>query len=162
MPHLVTTPINTCLELEENYQFPFISKMVNAEEPQTTAFYHIMKTKIEADEHLTKDVREKIGLNTRNVTTNGNISPLYDQIHQSNVCVCCDRFITGTEELNWINKKTLLSNRIRLMNPDITNETLRACYRVRDEELKELLLSPRARVKMSGDYICCLYNVLNL
>ena len=64
MPHLVTTPINTCLELEENYQFPFISKMINAEEPQTTAFYHIMKTKIEADEHLTKDVREKIGLNT--------------------------------------------------------------------------------------------------
>jgi hypothetical protein len=42
------------------------------------------------------------------------------------------------------------------MNPDVTNETLRACYRVGDEELKELLLSPRARVKMSGDYICIL------
>jgi hypothetical protein len=136
--------------------------MVNVEEPQRSAFYHIMKTKIEADEHLTKDIRDKIGLNTKNVTTNGNMRPLFNQIHQSNVCVCCDRFLTGTEELNWINKKTLIANRVGLMNPDITNETLRACYRVRDEELKELLLSPRARVKMSGDYICCLYNVLNL
>ena len=47
-------------------------------------------------------------------------------------------------------------NKKRLMNPDVTNESLKGCYTVGDEELKELLLSPRARVKLSGDYICCL------
>jgi hypothetical protein len=106
MKPIVRTPLNTYLELEENYQIPFISKMVNFEEPQRSAFHHIMKTKIEADEHLTKDIREKVGLNAKHVTTNRNIRPLLEQIHQSNVWVCCDRFITGTEELNWINKKT--------------------------------------------------------
>jgi hypothetical protein len=70
--------------------------------------------------------------------------------------MCCDRFIIGAEELNWINKKTLIANKVRLMNPDVTNESLRACYRVEDEELREMLLSPRVRVKMSGDYNCCL------
>ncbi len=42
--------------------------------------------------------------------------------------MCCDRFITGTEELNWINKKTLIANRVKLMNPDITNETFFAKF----------------------------------
>ncbi len=37
------------------------------------------------------------------------------------------------------------------MNPDVTSECLRAC-----DELKELSLSPMLRVKMSGEYICCL------
>ncbi len=40
------------------------------------------------------------------------------------------------------------------MNPDVTNESLKACYRVVDHKLKELMLSPRARVKISGEYIC--------
>ncbi len=78
------------------------------------------------------------------------------EIHQSNICVCCDRFIIGTEELNWISKKSLLTNKRRLINPDVTNESLRACYRVGDDDLKELLLSPRARVKLSGEFMCCL------
>jgi hypothetical protein len=41
------------------------------------------------------------------------------------------------------------------MNPDVTNESSKAFYRVGDEELKESLLSPQVRVKMSGDYMCC-------
>ena len=32
--------------------------------------------------------------------------PLYEQCHQANVCVCCDRFICGTDELHWIKKTT--------------------------------------------------------
>jgi hypothetical protein len=41
------------------------------------------------------------------------------------------------------------------MNPYVTNESLKACYRVADQKSKELLISPRARVKMSGEFICC-------
>jgi hypothetical protein len=131
--------------IEHDNTFPYISKMVQHEEPMKRAFHHIMKTQIGADEYLTKDMREKIGLNAENISMNKSNNPLLEQIHQSNICVCCDRFIIGTEELNWINKKTLLANKKRLMNPDVTNESLKACYTVGDEELKELLLSPRAR-----------------
>jgi hypothetical protein len=42
-------------------------------------------------------------------------------------------------------------NKKRLINPDVTNESLKACYTVGDKELEELLLSPRVRVKLSGD-----------
>jgi hypothetical protein len=47
--------------------------------------------------------------------------------------VCCDRFIIRTEELNWIYKGNLLANKNRLMNPDVTNESLKACYTVGDK-----------------------------
>ncbi len=51
------------------------------------------------------------------------------------------------------------------MNPDVTSESLKACYhRVANGELKVLLLSPRgrARVKMSGEYICFLHSYKSL
>ena len=44
---------NFNLEHEEN--FPYISKMVNNNDAIHRAFHHIMKTKIGADEYLTKD-----------------------------------------------------------------------------------------------------------
>jgi hypothetical protein len=84
--------------------------------------------------------------------------PLYDEIHQANVCVCfcviCGRFITGTAELNWIEKSTLLSHKSRLVIPDINSE-LQQCYQVSDSDLNELLLLPRARVKKIEEYLCC-------
>jgi hypothetical protein len=70
-----------------------------------------MKTKIGVEEYLTKEMREKIGFNVDNISTSKTCVPLLERIHQSNVCVCCDRFIIGTEELNWINKKTLLAKK---------------------------------------------------
>jgi hypothetical protein len=106
MQHIITTPLNIYLELEENYQFPFSSKMINVDEPQRTAFYHIMKTKIEADEHLKKDIREKNGLNTKNVTTNGNIRKLFDQI-QMYVCVVIDLLLELKNLIGLIRKLLL-------------------------------------------------------
>jgi hypothetical protein len=84
--------------------------MVNNNDVINRAFRHIMKTQIGADEYLTKDIREHIGLNVESTSTTKCSDLLLDEIHQSNRCVCCDRFIIGTEELNWIAKKTLLAN----------------------------------------------------
>ncbi len=42
--------------------------------------------------------------------------PLYDQLHQANVCIICDRFITGTADLNWIKKNTLIQHKARLFH----------------------------------------------
>ena len=79
---------------------------------------------------------------------------LYDQLHQANVCVICDRFITGTADLNWIKKNTLLQHKTRLTLPGINME-LQKCYQVSDPDLHELLLSPRARFKKVREYLCC-------
>ncbi len=50
----INKPLIKELELEEDDKFPYISKMVRYEEPINRAFHHIMKTKIGADEYLTK------------------------------------------------------------------------------------------------------------
>jgi len=43
-------------------------------------------------------------------------SPLQsnDQVHQANVCVILDRFETGTAEITWIKKNTLLQHKSQL------------------------------------------------
>ena len=41
--------------LEHEEKFPYISKVVNNNDAIHRAFHHIMKTKIGADEYLTKD-----------------------------------------------------------------------------------------------------------
>ena len=41
-----------------------------------------------------------------------------------------------------------------LSNLDVC-EALRRCYQVDDEDLKDILLSPRAKCTISGEYICC-------
>jgi hypothetical protein len=77
--------------------------------------------------------------------------PLNEQCHQANVCVCCDRFICGTDELNWIKKNTHLQQKSRLALPNLKNQ-LQSCYTVLDPDLQGLLLSPRARFTRN----CCL------
>jgi hypothetical protein len=57
--------------------------------------------------------------------------PLYEQCHQANVCVFCDRFICGTDELHWIKKTTLLQQKSRLILPNLKNK-LQSCYTVLD------------------------------
>ena len=76
------------------------------------------------------------------------------QHNKSNVCVCCDRFICGTDELHWIKKTTLLQQKSRLILPNLKNQ-LQSCYTVLDPELQGLLLSPRARFTRNGEYLCC-------
>jgi hypothetical protein len=71
-----------------------------------------MKTKIGADEkkpeYLLEQIKETISLpkNGQNIGI-----PIYDQVYQAYVCVICDRFITGTAEIKWIKKNTLLQHK---------------------------------------------------
>jgi hypothetical protein len=69
-----------------------------------------MKTKISQDETIPEDLLQMIHQSLSTEQNGRNIeSPLYEQLHQANVCVICNRFITGTVDLNWI-KKTHSSN----------------------------------------------------
>ncbi len=71
---------------------------------------------------------------------NSSTIPLYEQCHQANICVCCQRFIFGTDELCWVKKTTLLQQKSRLVIPNL-NIQLQSCYKVHDPELHGLLLS---------------------
>ena len=42
----ISKPLLTELDLEEDDQFPYISQLVQNEEPTHRAFHHIMKTQI--------------------------------------------------------------------------------------------------------------------
>ncbi len=55
------------MENEEN--FPYISKTVNNNDVINRAYHHLMKTKIGSDEYLKKDIREQIGLNMESTST---------------------------------------------------------------------------------------------
>jgi len=114
-----------------------------------------MKTKIGADEKIPEYLLEQIK-ETISLPKNGqNIGiQIYDQVHQANVCVICDRFITGTAEIKWIKKNALLQHKSRLSIPRHKKE-LQQCYQVSDPELHNMLLSSRARFKNSGEYLCC-------
>ena len=79
------------------------------------------------------------------------------------VCVVCDTFIIGTEEICWLSKKYLLSFKSLLgsreleeymgMGKSLSTE-LKEQYSVNDSDLKGLLLSPRARM-IDHEYMCC-------
>jgi hypothetical protein len=120
-------------EVIENVNFrnvPMITEKVEIEVPMSMAFQHIMKTKIGHDELIPDNIMEQIHqLLSREENGEKIEIPLYDQIHQANVCVICDRFITGTAELNWIKKITLLQHKSRLVISDINSE-LQQCYQI--------------------------------
>jgi hypothetical protein len=143
------------LENERGIHVPMITKNIEIENSVKKANEHIMKTKIGQDETIPDDLLQVIHQSISTEQSGRNIEiPLYDQLHQANVCVICDRFITGTVDLNWIKKNTLIQHKARLTIPDINSE-LQKCYQVTDPVLPELLLSPRARFKKNGEYLCC-------
>ena len=107
---------------------------------------HLMKTKIGPDEEIPENLLDIIENSLS--TPQENVIPylpIYDQLHQANVCVICDRYITGINDLYWIKKNTLLSHHARLCIPTLDDQ-LKQCYQVIDPDLHHLLLSPRARV----------------
>jgi hypothetical protein len=128
---------------------------VEVRDSKAKAFHHILKTRIRHDEQLSHEILDFIQ-NQGKFKGSGDSSsiPLYEQCHQANVCVCCDRFICGTDELHWIKKTTLLQQKSRLILPNLKNQ-LQSCYTVLDPELQGLLLSPRARFTRNGEYLCC-------
>jgi hypothetical protein len=134
---------------------PQISEFVEFMDSKAKAFHHILKTRICHDKQLSQEILDLIQKQDK-IKGNGDSSsiPLYEQCHQANVCVCCDRFIFGTDELHWIKKNTLLQQKSRLILPNLRNQ-LQSCYTVLDPELQGLLLSPRARFTRNGEYLCC-------
>ncbi len=147
--------INANSRIKEMVSVPRISEFVEVTDSKAKAFHHILKTRIRHDEQLSHEILDFIQ-NQGKFKDSGDSSsiPLYEQCHQANVCVCCDRFICGTDELHWIKKTTLLQQKSRLILPNLKNQ-LQSCYTVLDPELQGLLLSPRARFTRNGEYLCC-------
>jgi hypothetical protein len=122
---------------------PNISQYVETRESIILAYEHLMKTELKANEKF-EVAPSRPGINF----------PLAGMCHQANVCVCCDRFITGTSEIKWINKTVLLIHEKRLQDSDLSC-LLQNCYNVLDPGLQHCLLSPRARVNANDEYTCC-------
>jgi hypothetical protein len=140
---------------EDDEDVPLISQSIEVERSVEKAFEHLMKTKVGPDEKIPDELLEKINASLSSHKSEKSVQiPIYDQLHQANVYVICDHFITGTAELFWIHKSKLLQHKSRLQNQDL-DPNLQQCYKVDDHELDGLLLSPRARVKITGEYLCC-------
>jgi hypothetical protein len=83
------------------------------------------------------------------------------EVHRAPVCVVCDELIIKLDDMQWIEKKTLLLHSKRLGSKEYEEhhgltlpESLKRQYMVIDPELKDLLLSPRARIQ-NTEYMCC-------
>jgi hypothetical protein len=122
---------------------PNISQYVETRESIILAYEHLMKTELKANEKF-EVAPSRPGINF----------PLAGMCHQANVCVCCDRFITGTSEIKWINKTVLMIHEKRLQDSELSC-LLQNCYNVLDPGLQHCLLSPRARVNANDEYTCC-------
>ena len=81
---------------------------------------------------------------------------------RANICVVCDRFIIGMEEIKLISKDLLIQNESRLsvlsyeehFCTSLKRELIQQ-YEVEDDELWGLLLSPRAKCVDQDRYHCC-------
>jgi len=112
--------INANSRIEEMLSIPRISEFVEVMDFKAKTFHHILKTRICHDEQLSHEILDFIQKQDE-IKGSGDSStiPLYEQCHQANVCVCCDRFICGTDELYWIKKSTLLHQKSRLIPPNL-------------------------------------------
>jgi len=97
-----------------------ISEFGEVRDSKAKAFHHILKTRIRHDEQLSHEILDFIQKQGK-IKGSGDPSsiPLYEQCHQAIVCVCCDRFICGTDELHWIKKTTLLQQKSKLILPNL-------------------------------------------
>jgi hypothetical protein len=125
-------------------QVPDIARHVETEESHKNAYYHLLKTQIGDDEAIPKHF-DKSNINYPLVGLG---------LHQANVCVACDRFITGIVEIKWVAEDHLLLHKRRLSDIQIS-DPLKNCYKVLDSDLHSVLLSPRARVNVNNYYMCC-------
>ena len=90
---------------DSNANVPNISQFVETTESLKSAFEYLLNTKIGEDE-----------LMPEYLSSPGIHFPLKGMCHQANVCVCCDRFITGTSEVEWISKVILIRKQSRLQD----------------------------------------------
>jgi hypothetical protein len=87
---------NCCPATLQDDQVPDIARHVETEESLKNAYKHLLKTQIGDDEAILKHFDE----------SNINYPLLGLGLHQANVCVACDRFITGIAEIKWVAKDT--------------------------------------------------------
>jgi hypothetical protein len=126
---------------QNNDSLQNISQHISMQPGIGLATQHILRTKIAANEICNGD------------TVHSSEAP-----HQACVCVVCDRFIHGTNEIHWISKKILLEHKHRLnksAHPHQLPNGLCDQYKVNDPDLHDLLLSRRARHRDDNTFMCC-------
>jgi hypothetical protein len=113
-PDKIQVRRNANTRIKEMVPIPRISECVEVMDSKAKEFYHILKTRIHHDEQLSQEILDLIQKQDK-IKDNGDSSsfPLNEQCHQANVCVCCDRFICGADELYWIKKKHSPSAKIK-------------------------------------------------
>ena len=85
-----------------------------------------------------------------------------DEVHSANICVVCDRFIIGIQQINWLKSSELADNEKKLSVTSFEDyyrmklpSTLREQYCIDDDKLLDnLLLSKRSKKSKKG-YMCC-------
>ena len=78
--------------------FQRYQKKMEVQQATKTAFMQYMKTKIGPDEEISAHLLDMIKNSLWTLQENAIPQlPIYDQLHQVNVCVICDRYITGTK-----------------------------------------------------------------
>jgi hypothetical protein len=78
------------LESENVNSVPLITEKVEVEVSRLKAFQHVMKTKVGHDEIIPDNILDFIHQSLSTDKNEKNIEiPLYDQIHQVDVCVIC-------------------------------------------------------------------------
>ena len=103
-------------------EVPNIAHFVETSGSLKSAYHYLHNTRIGDDENIRDHP---------SVSRPGMDFPLRGMFHQANVCVCCDRFITGVSEVKWIKKQILLLHHRRLMDDELP-KALKDCYRVFD------------------------------
>ena len=131
------------------------------ETPENEAMNNFMKSQIsDSDlEKLLGRIDKKFCHSNIVVDSEGNKD---SNLQRANVCVVCDRFIIGMEEVKLIHKDMLIKNADRLSVESyeeyfcisMKRELVRQ-YEVDDDDMKGILLSPRAQCTDGFNYQCC-------
>jgi hypothetical protein len=103
-------------------EVPNIAQFVETSGSLKSAYQYLHNTRIGDDENIH---------DYPSLSRPGMDFPLRGMVHQANVCVCCDRFITGVSEVKWIKKQVLLLHHRRLMDDELP-KALKDCYMVFD------------------------------
>jgi hypothetical protein len=88
---------------------------------------------------------------------------VYEDRISPNICIFCDRFIIGTEPVNWISKDIIIkhSHRIdvnrwlQISGKEEINPILREQYKFNEPGFENLLLSPRSKKDSRNLFMCC-------
>ena len=131
-------------------EIPSLCADINRKDTLEKALKFLTRTKVEENPHVSRTSPESSTYTARK--------------HRACVCVICDSFIIGTEEIVWLSKEAIKSKSSYLstsyyktnIRKGIPLPTmLRKQYLIEDDDdLKDLLLSPRAH-KRNDTFMAC-------